>query len=119
MHFEQTQALYEPADRTSPVYLVESTRGGGVSPFHGVDSAVSGLFGLGLVRSQEALAAAYELGHAVATSQALYLTCWLHQIEPKPDRSFPPRLDSVDPVQSGRIADLLGHDHQGSVDRAL
>ena len=33
-----------------------------------------------LVRSREALAAAYELGHAFTTSQALYLTCWLHQI---------------------------------------
>jgi predicted ATPase len=33
-----------------------------------------------LARSEEALAAAYELGHAFTTSQALYLTCWLHQI---------------------------------------
>ena len=31
-------------------------------------------------RGREALAAAYELGHAYTTSQALYLTCWLHQI---------------------------------------
>jgi predicted ATPase len=33
-----------------------------------------------LRRSREALAAVDELGHAYTTSQALYLTCWLHQI---------------------------------------
>jgi predicted ATPase len=33
-----------------------------------------------LVRSREAVAAAYELGHGVTTSQALYLTCWFHQV---------------------------------------
>ena len=33
-----------------------------------------------MARSREALAAAYQLGHAFTTSQALYLTCWLHQI---------------------------------------
>jgi putative transposase len=37
----------------------------------------------------EALAAANELGHAVATSQALYLTRWLHQIGSKPDSVIP------------------------------
>jgi predicted ATPase len=33
-----------------------------------------------VVRSREALAAAYELGHTYTTSQTLYLSCWLHQI---------------------------------------
>jgi adenylate cyclase len=33
-----------------------------------------------LMRSREALAAAYELGHGYTTSQALYLTCWFHQV---------------------------------------
>ena len=37
-----------------------------------------------LARSREALAAAYELGHAYTTSQALYLTCWLHQVRGEP-----------------------------------
>jgi adenylate cyclase len=33
-----------------------------------------------LTRSREALAAAYEMDHAFSTSQALYLTSWLHLI---------------------------------------
>ena len=37
-----------------------------------------------IVRSREALAAAYELGHAFTTGQALYLTCWFHQVLREP-----------------------------------
>lgn len=36
--------------------------------------------GRALACSEEALAAAHELRHAFTTSQALYLTCWLHQV---------------------------------------
>ena len=36
------------------------------------------------MRSREALAAAYELGHAFTTGQALYLTCWFHQVLREP-----------------------------------
>lgn len=117
MHFEQTHAPYDPAHRTSPVYLVGADTRVTCVLFTGLILLFQGYSDWALVRSREALAAAYELSHAFATRQALYLSCWLHQIEPI--RSFPPRLDTVNPVQSGRIADLLGHDHQGSVDRAV
>jgi predicted ATPase len=33
-----------------------------------------------IVRSREALAAAYKLGHAFTTGQTLYLACWFHQV---------------------------------------
>jgi predicted ATPase len=83
-HFEQTLELHDPAYRAAPVYWI------------GPDTRVACLLSTALiflfrgypqqaiVRSREALAAAYELGHAFTTGQALYLTCWFHQVLREP-----------------------------------
>ena len=79
-HFEKSLALYDPATRTSPVYLVGAENRVGCLLFIALILLVQGYPDRALVRSREALADAYELGNAFTTSQALYLTCWLHQV---------------------------------------
>ena len=79
-HFEQTLALYDPAHRASPVYLAGADTRVACLLFMALILLFQGYQDQALARSREALAAAYELGHAFTTSQALYLTCWLHQI---------------------------------------
>jgi class 3 adenylate cyclase len=79
-HFEKSLALYDPATRTSPVYLVGAENRVGCLLFIALTLLVQGYPDRALVRSREALADAYELGNAFTTSQALYLTCWLHQV---------------------------------------
>jgi predicted ATPase/class 3 adenylate cyclase len=79
-HYDKFLALYDPADRSAPIYLW--------GPDYRVTALVSQALILlfqghpdrSLARSQEALAVAHQLGHAYTTSQTLYLTCWLHQI---------------------------------------
>jgi adenylate cyclase len=78
-HFERCLALYDPGDRTSPVYL------------WGPDGRVASLGYMALIllwqgypdrasaRGREALAAARERSHPHTTNQALFLNCWLHQ----------------------------------------
>jgi class 3 adenylate cyclase/predicted ATPase len=79
-HFERALALYDPADRISPVYLWGSDTRVSTLLFSAWILLFQGYPDRALRRSREALAAVDELGHAYTTSQALYLTCWLHQI---------------------------------------
>jgi predicted ATPase len=79
-HCERALALYDPANRTSPVSLAGADIRVAGLLFMALTLALQGYPDRGLARSREALAAAYELGHAFTTSQALYLTCWLHQM---------------------------------------
>ena len=84
MHFERALALYDPVNRTSPVSLAGADTRVASLGFMALILLFQGYPDRALARSQEALAAAYELGHAFTTSQALYLTCWLHQIRGEP-----------------------------------
>jgi class 3 adenylate cyclase/predicted ATPase len=84
MHFERALALYDPVNRTSPVSLAGADTRVVSLGFMALILLFQGYPDRALARSQEALAAAYELGHAFTTSQALYLTCWLHQIRGEP-----------------------------------
>jgi predicted ATPase len=83
-HIEQTLALYDPADRTLPVYLAGPDTRVACLLFTALILLLEGYLDRALVRSREALAAAYELDHAFTTSQALYLTGWLHQVRGEP-----------------------------------
>jgi class 3 adenylate cyclase/predicted ATPase len=84
MHFERALALYDPVNRTSPVSLAGADTRVVSLGFMALILLFQGYPDRALARSQEALTAAYELGHAFTTSQALYLTCWLHQIRGEP-----------------------------------
>jgi class 3 adenylate cyclase/predicted ATPase len=79
-HIERALALYDPANRTSPVYLAGPDARVACLLFTALILLFQGYPDQALVRSQEALAAAYGLGQAFTTSQALYLTGWLHQV---------------------------------------
>jgi class 3 adenylate cyclase/predicted ATPase len=79
-HFERTLALYDPNYRASPVYWIGPDTRIACLVFTALILLFQGYQDQALVRSREALAAAYELGHAFTTSQALYLTCWFHQV---------------------------------------
>ena len=80
MHCERALALYDPANRFSPVYLSGADTRVACLLFTALILLFQGYQDQALVRSREALAAAYELGHGFTTSQALYLTCWFHQV---------------------------------------
>ena len=80
MHCERALALYDPANRASPVHLSGSDTRVASLLFMSLILLLQGYPDRALTRSREALAAAYEMDHAFTTSQALYLTCWLHQI---------------------------------------
>ena len=80
MHCERALALYDPAHRASPVYLSGPDTRVASLLFMSLILLLQGYPDRALTRSREALAAAYEMDHAFTTSQALYLTCWLHQI---------------------------------------
>jgi predicted ATPase/class 3 adenylate cyclase len=79
-HFERAVALYDPAHDASPTFLW----GPNLRVIYLLFTALIWLFqgypDRALVRSRQALAVARKLGHAYTMSQALYLTCWLHQI---------------------------------------
>ena len=79
-HFERALALYDPAERISPVYLWGSDTRVSSLLFSAWILLFQGYPERALRRGREALAAVDELGHAYTASQALYLTCWLHQI---------------------------------------
>jgi class 3 adenylate cyclase/predicted ATPase len=79
-HFERALALYDPADRISPVYLWGSDPRVSSLLFTAWILLFQGYPDRAFRRCREALAAVDESGHAYTTSQALYLTCWLHQI---------------------------------------
>jgi class 3 adenylate cyclase/predicted ATPase len=79
-HFKATLTLYDPTYRASPVYWMGPDTRVACLLFEALILLLQGYQNQALVRSREALAAAYELGHAYTTSQALYLTCWFHQI---------------------------------------
>ena len=79
-HFEQALALYDPAARTSAVYLWGPDTRVACLLFTALILLFRGFPDQALARNREALAAASGSGHAYTTSQALYLTCWLHQI---------------------------------------
>jgi class 3 adenylate cyclase/predicted ATPase len=79
-HFEQALALYDPADRTSPVYLWAPDSRVAILSFTALILLWRGYPDRAVARSQEALAAAHELGHAYTTCHALFLNCWLHQL---------------------------------------
>jgi class 3 adenylate cyclase/predicted ATPase len=80
MHYERAIALYDRTHRSSPVFLSVPDAQVTNLLFTAWILLLQGYPDAALARNQEALAAAYELGHAFTTSQALYLTCWLHQI---------------------------------------
>jgi predicted ATPase len=78
-HFERALALYDSADRTSPVYLwAPDSRVASLS-FTALILLWRGCPDRAVARSREALAAANELGHPYTTCQALFLNSWLHQ----------------------------------------
>ncbi|MFO1048412.1 MAG: adenylate/guanylate cyclase domain-containing protein [Geminicoccaceae bacterium] len=79
-HVERALALYDPADRASVEDLARADiRVAGLG-FSSLILLWRGYPDRAVVCSEEALAAARELGDAFTTSQALYLTCWLHQV---------------------------------------
>jgi predicted ATPase len=79
-HFERALALYDPGDRTPPVYLAGPDTRVACLLFMALIHLFLGYSDRALACGREALAAARDLGHSFTTSQALYLTCWLHQI---------------------------------------
>jgi predicted ATPase len=79
-HFERALALYDPAERISPVYLWGSDTRVSSLLFSAWILLFQGYPERALRRGREAPAAVDESGHAYTTSQALYLTCWLHQM---------------------------------------
>jgi predicted ATPase len=79
-HVEQALALYDPADRASVEDLARADiRVAGLG-FTALILLWQGYPDRALACSEEALAAAHELRHAFTTTQALYHTCWLHQV---------------------------------------
>lgn len=79
-HLEQALALYDPADRAAVEDLARADiRVAGLC-FTALILLWQGYADRALACGEEALAAAHELRHAFTTSQALYLTCWLHQV---------------------------------------
>jgi class 3 adenylate cyclase/predicted ATPase len=80
MHCERALALYDPAHRASPVNMSGSGTRVASLLFMSLILLLQGYPDRALKRSREALVAAYEIDQAFSTSQALYLTCWLHQI---------------------------------------
>jgi predicted ATPase len=83
-HIERALALYDPAHRISAVYLAGPDPRVACLLFTALIELLQGYPDRALMRNREALAAAYELDHAFTTSQALYLTCWLHQVRCEP-----------------------------------
>jgi class 3 adenylate cyclase/predicted ATPase len=83
-HIEQALALYDPANRASPMYLAGPDTRVACLLFTALILLLQGYLDQALVRSREALDAAYELDQAFTTSQALYLTGWLHQVRGEP-----------------------------------
>jgi predicted ATPase len=83
-HFEQTLELYDPAYRAAPVYWIGPDTRVACLVFTALILLFRGYSEHATIRSREALAAAYELDHAFTTSQALYLTCWFHQVLGEP-----------------------------------
>ncbi|MEK0084011.1 AAA family ATPase [Benzoatithermus flavus] len=79
-HFERALALYRPADLTSAVYPARVDSRVLCPAFTALILQWQGYPERALARSREALATAYELGHAYTTSQALFLNCWFHRI---------------------------------------
>jgi class 3 adenylate cyclase/predicted ATPase len=79
-HFERALALYDPADRSSPVHLWGPDTRVACLSFTALILLWQGYPDRAVVRGREALAAAHELGHPYTTSQALFLNGWLHQI---------------------------------------
>jgi class 3 adenylate cyclase/predicted ATPase len=79
-HFEQTLALYDPAYCASPVYWAGPDTRVVCRVLIALILLLQGHPDRALVRGREALAAAYELGHAFTTTNASYVTCWLHQM---------------------------------------
>jgi predicted ATPase len=80
MHCERVLALYDPAHRSSPIYLAGADPRVACLLFKALILLCQGFPERALAINKEGLAAAYNLGHAFTTSQALYLTCLLHQI---------------------------------------
>ena len=83
-HFDQTLDLYDPGYRAAPVYWIGPDTRVACLIFTALIFLFRGYPQQAIVRSREALAAAYELGHAFTTGQALYLTCWFHQVLREP-----------------------------------
>ena len=83
-HFDQTLDLYDPSYRAAPVYWIGPDTRVACLIFTALIFLFRGYPQQAIVRSREALAAAYELGHAFTTGQALYLTCWFHQVLREP-----------------------------------
>jgi class 3 adenylate cyclase/predicted ATPase len=83
-HSERALSLYDPAHRSSPVWLAASDTRVASLLFMALILLLQGYPDAALTRNQAALATAYQLGHPFTTSQALYLTCWLHQIRREP-----------------------------------
>ncbi|HEX6113924.1 MAG TPA: hypothetical protein VFZ10_16595, partial [Geminicoccaceae bacterium] len=83
-HFERTLELYDPAYRAAPVYWIGPDTRVACLIFTALILLFRGYPDQATMRSREALAAAYELNHAFTTSQALYLTCWFHQVLRQP-----------------------------------
>ena len=83
-HFEQTLELHDPAYRAAPVYWIGPDTRVACLIFTALIFLFRGYPQQAIARSREALAAAYELGHAFTTGQALYLTCWFHQVLREP-----------------------------------
>jgi predicted ATPase len=79
-HCERVLALYDPAHRSSPIYLAGADPHVACLLFKALILLCQGFPERALAINKEGLAAAYNLGHAFTTSQALYLTCLLHQI---------------------------------------
>jgi predicted ATPase len=79
-HCEEALALYDPDNRTFPVSLVGTDIRVACLCFMALILLLQGYPEQALARNREAFAAGAELNHVYTTSQALYLTCWLHQI---------------------------------------
>jgi class 3 adenylate cyclase/predicted ATPase len=79
-HFEQALALYETADRSSPVFLWASDTRVACLNFTPSVLLWQGYPDQALARGRAALAAAQESGQAYTASHAFYLNCWFHQV---------------------------------------
>jgi class 3 adenylate cyclase/predicted ATPase len=83
-HIERSLALYNRVSRTLPMHLAGPDIRVVCLLFTALILLLQGYLDRAVVRSREALTAAYDLDHAFTTSNALYLTCWLHQVHGEP-----------------------------------
>ena len=80
VQLDRALALYELADRNSPIFLSLTQTEAACGSFISLTLLWQGYPDAALGRSNTVLAAAHDASHAFTLSQVLDLNCWLHQV---------------------------------------